>query len=266
MNFKIDVSRPPKQREILKELLKKKWCMLDKNTGLYTVHGIYEPELRVHDVFRYVIKIDDSRTVSLLRIVGTIGMWGDQYANGPRERPSIALIIESPHKHEYDYENGFKPVGPAQGPTGEKIDELLCELLQSKDALGLPAGYYDLLIVNPVQFQASLHRLHGLGLTGNSVVQGLRDRSWRAIYALEGPDFLKRMNCYRPWAVLMACTKKLQKKDVRPALVNWVRDWEGPVPGWPARPLLFEFSEHPQNWKEGVTTLQPVHVPQQPRP
>jgi hypothetical protein len=308
MRFTIKVpSRASKQRELLDNL--PDWCTLDRNMDpyTYTVRGIYEEALRVHDVCRYVITLHDNGTVSMAPSGGTIGEWHDKDArersgshpeqpqedqrvtstepgnsaslacettapaqdeiHSPREpceRPSIALLIESPHRHEYDYENGFKPVGPAQGPTGNKIDELLCKLLQDNGALGLPATEYDLLIVNPVQFQASLHRLHRKKLNGNSVVQRLRNHSWRALYALEWLDFWLRMDSYQPCAVLMACTKKLQK-DLRRELVEWVSCWQEGNPQWPARPLLFEFSQHPQNWKDD-TTLQPVPVPQQPRP
>lgn len=264
MSFTIDVSRAPSQCELLKKL-PKKWCKLGKNKGLYIVHGIYEPKLRVHDVFRYLITINAKGTVSMVPSGGKIGKWGDRDASEPRKRPSIVLIIESPHRHEYDYDEGFKPKGPAQGPTGKKIHELLCEMLQRANVLDLPVGDYDLLIVNPVQFQASLHRLHGKSLNGNSVVQGLRDRSWRAIYKLERQNFLKRMNRYRPYAVLMACTNELQE-DLRSEVVQWARSWQKFVPRVPARPLLFEFSAHPQNWKRGGTTLQPVGEAEKQQP
>lgn len=109
-------------------------------------------------------------------------------------RRKFVLIMESPHKDEFDKHNQF--LGPAVGDTGENISSHLAQLIQNILALNIEvAGDYDLILMNAVTFQCSLgfstdyfrdlifiglwfdggkehfqNRIRGLNLTPNDIV------------------------------------------------------------------------------------------------
>lgn len=70
---------------------------------------------------------------------------------------NIVLLLESPHKEEFT--NKFKPIAPAQGKTGKNIDNNIVEVLYYIDCklkLFQQNEIYNVIIANPVQYQASL--------------------------------------------------------------------------------------------------------------
>lgn len=77
---------------------------------------------------------------------------------------SIIILLESPHKGEYDYSNGLiKPIAPAQASTGKNIENNIVKVLRDlvlDYSCKLNNGTYRLLIVNPIPYQTSLHYLH----------------------------------------------------------------------------------------------------------
>ena len=80
---------------------------------------------------------------------------------------TIILLLESPHKYEYNYTNGvLTPIGPAQGDSiseaGGANDNYICNVLEKID---LKSGEYYLVISNPIQFQTSLYSFHKKSLS-----------------------------------------------------------------------------------------------------
>ena len=77
----------------------------------------------------------------------------------PTNKAAIILVLESPHKDEYDHNH--HALGPAHGETGDSINACLTKILNVailNSVLNKPCTFtkYDLLLVNAVQHQCSL--------------------------------------------------------------------------------------------------------------
>ncbi len=136
---------------------------------------------------------------------------------GTKINNSIAIILESPHKAEFDYSsnNDLIPISPAQGATGKNIENKLKELLMAiisdhqKDVL--QNGSYKIIIINPIPFQTSLHFFHRRSLSDYHFKK-LRDKVWQEFweedtkYKSNLSENLKRIN---PSLIINACTSNL---------------------------------------------------------
>ena len=129
---------------------------------------------------------------------------------------SIALILESPHKAEFDYSNNdLIPISPAQGATGKNIEnklkELLMAIISDHQIDALQNGSYKIIIINPISFQTSLHFFHRRSLSDYHFKK-LRDKVWQkfweedAKYKSNLSKNLKRIN---PSLIINACTSNL---------------------------------------------------------
>jgi hypothetical protein len=183
-----------------------------------TINGVYTEDKRIEDSYRYIINIKNgAASIKTCFPVGK-GKFNDQSTAKATHRV-IALIIESPHKEEFDMQ--FNPIAPAQGATGENIRKYICHILNVHNCLDLKDNDYDLIICNPVQFQASLFHLHKTALNSkNRSVAALRDKVWLAIYQKEREHFLNRLTAYNPVAIINACTSKL-KPLITSELIEW---------------------------------------------
>ena len=127
----------------------------------------------------------------------------------------IALILESPHKDEYDKQ--FHPIRPANGKTGAKISSNLANrgalIGNLKNNIA-----YEVFIMNPVQFQASCY----FGI-GNLYNRNHTDKVFRALFnknkGNQRSDFINRLNAYNPDVVFCCCTSNL-KNVVENAVKN----------------------------------------------
>lgn len=263
MTFTINVSRTtaPAQFQILQALARAKpaLCQLGNGNKTATLHGIYLPGKRVLDVIRYGVVIPANGPTTLQPISAFfpceqgLGKYGDQLAGELRGYERIVLVIESPHEDEFG--PNFVPIAPAQGETGIGVENLFGPLIDNPGLsthakrLGLKAGTYELIICNPVRYQASLHSLHGRPLNGNnsSGVPGLRNRVWRTLYRdyHERRSFLERLSIYLPSAVLVACTSGL-KREVYQDVKTWVETACYPV-------NAFVATHHPCVWSRNTT-------------
>ncbi|MFI3190412.1 hypothetical protein BCS42_01810 [Crenothrix sp. D3] len=160
------------------------------------------------------------------------------------EAKNILIILESPHKEEYHYpdisdmnNSNFTALQPANGATGinfykyftsdilkyphEKNATGTLEILFDKDAT------YRICFVNPVPFQASLHYI--LSDKGQKTKIGIneyiRDSVWERLYEECKSDFIRRVDLYKPFIILNACTgdineKKSLKSQVKDTIKN----------------------------------------------
>ena len=171
---------------------------------------------------------------------------------------SIVLLLESPHECEYEYiyrcfgcfARPFTlPKTPASGTTGDNIDLCLgTVLLHIQIETGIVVSDchvesdYHVVISNPIQFQTSLHAIHGQKLDGKWTT--LRDNVWRTLW--DGSEnhikqcFQERLEQYHPKVIINACTSAL-KRRVTSYVVEWINGREPVVP-------LYEIA-HPSNWK-----------------
>ena len=88
----------------------------------------------------------------------------------------IVLVLESPHVSEYD---DYKPLIPANGRTGDKIDKYVQSLFNAliKGGLDEEIDEWFFAIVNPVPWQASLGRF-----IKGKLQACLRDTVWKKVY------------------------------------------------------------------------------------
>ena len=140
-----------------------------------------------------------------------------------RQVRNIVLLLESPHKDEYQPGNINCPIAPANGATGDNIDRCLGTVLrQIKGALinaRLDEAEFikpdsHVIISNPIQFQTSLHAIHGKSLQKKWVT--LRNNVWWTLWNEQRiqRNFRARLKRYNPSLIINACTGKRSTKDV----------------------------------------------------
>ena len=124
---------------------------------------------------------------------------------------TIALVLESPHKKEFENSS----CGPAKGAAGENISDILLGNLAKfrfindiqnegayfKTSIDLREGKYKLLLINAVQYQCSLGDLTGKGKKEQ------RDKIFRAFFIREAQDdFIERLRRHNPKIIINCCT------------------------------------------------------------
>jgi len=114
----------------------------------------------------------------------------------PSNGPWIAIVLESPHIHEYKILED-EPIGPAQNKTGRMLKNKLPSKLALTESLDANIMSYNVLIMNSIQFQTSL----------GYDTKIFRDRIWLDVWLNGGRDsFLTRLSTYNPCIIINACT------------------------------------------------------------
>ncbi|BBE30556.1 hypothetical protein OSSY52_06970 [Tepiditoga spiralis] len=125
---------------------------------------------------------------------------------------SIILLLESPHKDEYQ-KNNFIPIAPAQGATGRAIEKFkdrnsskTLKYLTIEDLLKKTniIEKSPILLVNPVQYQASL------GSFTKKLNKNLRNNLWKSLFNELKNDFISRITIYKPLLIINGCTNDLK--------------------------------------------------------
>ena len=83
----------------------------------------------------------------------------------------LSLVLESPHKNEFDQYNN--PLRPANGKTGNAINSKLSNRPWVNKNLN-SNYYYEIYIMNPVQYQASCYCVLGNNCSRNNTNQVFR--------------------------------------------------------------------------------------------
>jgi len=199
---------------------------------------------KVPDVIRYIFKYYYSPKKSCSLILNSINKTKGLIKNQKyydidcskqekdyfKNNKNIVLLLESPHNKEYNYYDknnqavnlpsqskvadakkvrNIKGVAPAQGRTGEKIHRWLSTILSETNEFENEENY-KIIIANPVQYQASVHCLHGQS-TRKKKYKELRNDLWVKLWLHNKKDFINRINNYSPYLVINSCTKNLRK-------------------------------------------------------
>ena len=168
---------------------------------------------------------------------------------------NIVLLLESPHKDEYQPGNINCPIAPANGDTGHKIDRFLGTVLsrikeQEGQQLIVPGRH--VIISNPIQFQTSLHAIHGKPLEGTW--KKLGNKIWWTLWNEQHIQqcFRERLvDTYNPRLIINACTgnftptgRQRRNQDLRRNVTKFIREHLPIVP-------LYE-AKHPgrNNWTD----------------
>lgn len=204
---------------------------------------------RVPDVSRYSIGVEGGRVEHHICANRHIVRHDD--IREPEFSPqcrSILLLLESPHKDEYDDNCIKRPLAPANGRTGKNIDQCLSTVLfHIHVETGLIEPGHHVVISNPIQFQTSLYVIHEQKIKGKW--KSLRDSVWQSLWREDciRENFGERLNAYNPSLIINACTQDL-KSDVRDFVEDWFNQREQ-VP-------LYEVA-HPASWR---TPLRPKYI------
>ena len=151
---------------------------------------------------------------------------------------TIVLLVESPHSDEYQCGNYF-PIAPARGSTGRNIHRCLRTVL-SRVGTKLRSAELNVnehivpgdhvIISNPVQFQTSLHAIHGHSPSA-SRWSTLRNNVWKALWNEGGEGgyiqlcFLARLNTYKPRLIVNACTgRRNDTNSLNSIVTGFVQD------------------------------------------
>ena len=150
----------------------------------------------------------------------------DGEGNSSGDDPVLLIVLESPHTDEYEG-SVANPIGPARGQSGTNLEDQLGALLgASCDVMGtVPCGTR-VVVANPVQFQASLHAVHGGSLWCYGFGK-LRDAVWESIWSVEEirDDFRERIDCFAPTWIINACTGGSNGRGrVNGAVSEWLLD------------------------------------------
>ena len=140
-------------------------------------------------------------------------------ANGTDYASTIVVVLESPHRHEYADRDLARPIAPACGVTGLKLQDILLDMLIDNDARIRENAR--VIISNPVPFQTSLDSLYHRTMVTKSAREKVRDEVWAALWSFDPirRNFLDRISRYAPYLVINACTA-MCRRNVSQALAE----------------------------------------------
>ncbi|MDY6265281.1 MAG: hypothetical protein SPM09_12805 [Fibrobacter sp.] len=152
------------------------------------------------------------------------------------ELSTIGIILESPHKKEFDG-NGF-PIGPARGSTGTGIKNYLIPILKKKSI----EGKYKVLLIESVSYQCSNGE--------ESIDHAKRNRLFKRIWENGGEsDFIARLKLYKPYCLINACSGgKKQIVNKKRSSLNYLVH-QSILQNFPNNTLRLFYSDHPSFWK-----------------
>ncbi len=165
--------------------------------GNLIIHGIFRQQFRVQDKERYCI----SRRQNGIQLD-----YHEDTSPKTNCHTNIVLLLESPHKDEYDYRNEGRviatPRAPAMGQTGNLIREHLACVLKN---IAVPGDR--IIIANPIQFQASLYVIHRNKICKERR-RKLTNAVWKSLWGIREirERFLTRIDSYNPRIIINACT------------------------------------------------------------
>lgn len=170
--------------------IKRKIISLEDN--IYQIpRELFTEDKRVKDEIRYKVKGNK---------VDFIGesVKGKGGLNNYMAYEKVVILLESPHRDEYDY--SFKPIGPAQGVTGNNIEKFLKELCES---LNLDKNKeYLFILMNPIQWQCSLGSFYD-----KILIATFRNNIWSELFKKYKEEFKSQIELYNPTIIINACTR-----------------------------------------------------------
>lgn len=122
-----------------------------------------------------------------------------------RKRKNLALILESPHKNEYDkVGNIYVPIAPAMGETGVKLRGAITK--RKFIALLDPECDYEVKLFNAVQYQCSCYNELIQHNPDYELCHSLRNRVFKLLWKSKANDFIIRITRYKPDIIVNCCT------------------------------------------------------------
>ena len=190
-NEKLYVGNFPTEVEERLEELRPDHEYIQISGGDVVIKRMFDKCMAVRDVYRYNVKTGIA-----------LKCRQDVHPSIKSDLPTIVLLLESPHRSEYDSER--KPIAPAGGKTGANLDDGLDYVLSQIKSEVVDGSR--IIVSNPVQFQTSLHMI--LPKPEKKYKDALKISVWKAVWShqyIEG-GFESRMEKYAPYLVINACT------------------------------------------------------------
>lgn len=125
----------------------------------------------------------------------------------------LGLLLESPHKDEYQNQ---QPIRPANGVTGQKIEALIANRVAKWNSVATPNGTilqttndYEVILINAVQYQTSCYKL-----LGEQWDKTNREHVFKLLFNNFGlrTDLSNRINNYNLSIVVNCVTVKLKNE------------------------------------------------------
>ena len=179
--------------------------------------GMFGRQNCVPDVDRYRIRLGSSGLYYVHRhqwrvVAPSINCFNDLRPSRSDFDGTILLILESPHKDEYQNNNVSRPIAPAQRQTGRRICNYLECILNNNGHVyaGINIDNFRVIITNPIPFQTSLWAIHSGNLNGNW--RTLRNAIWKTLWNEQVicSSFCTRVRSYDPQIIINSCTFALQ--------------------------------------------------------
>ena len=179
----------------------------------------FSKKLEVPNVYRYTVLKNSENECQLLPVERHADFKDSKFNDRPISdkcigTDAIVIIVESPHKDEYNYETN-RAIAKAQGSTGRLIEKHLLSKIITKNLhlFNLNSDAYTVLIINPIPFQTSLHFLHKQKLSGKNDYAQLRNTVWEKLWVNE-VTYSDNLNTtlinINPSLILNCCTKDLK--------------------------------------------------------
>lgn len=113
----------------------------------------------------------------------------------------IVIVLESPHKDEYNIKLSSNDPAPALGITGKKLKKSFLKLFKDE----IKSSKYHVILMNSIQYQCSF----------GEKPDKFRDRVWLKLWLCENFDgnFIARLEKYKPDIVINLCTNGSHKED-----------------------------------------------------
>lgn len=214
----------------------------DKN-NCRVLKGFWAEEKKISSVYRYSIKKNIHNKFELYEFEKksndfSNSQFNDYPTNIENELKSIVIILESPHKDEYDAND--MPIAPAQGQTGDQIENKICDIL-NLDLFHqvLSNNEYRIILINPIPFQTSLFMLHKQSITNG--YKELRDKVWSALWnncEIYKTEFLTLIESLNAIMLINCCTAGVKGNIV--------------LDNFPCS--KFEI-DHPSSWRKGIENI-----------
>jgi hypothetical protein len=163
----------------------------------------------------------------------------------------VVVVVESPHKDEYDANNftflnfpnqtGSKQPSPAIGQTGTNLQyyfDAMINAIQLNPALILANGTYHVILCNPIQYQCSL------GLPPKNPPR-IRDKIWRRMWKYQKVknDFIICLLKYNPDIIFNFCTYNFRCRVQKEIDITC------------GAATLYQGNKHPSIWSQGNQTI-----------
>ncbi|WP_421902723.1 hypothetical protein [Maridesulfovibrio sp.] len=222
--------------------------------GVVDLDFLFDVSMKVDDVCRYTVKVCANKFV-LHKNETKDDIFNKSSFNDIApifEKPSLVIILESPHKYEYGMSENDEvwPKAPAQKETGDKIESLLEDLLNKSNLIkkmDRRFKEFQVILSNPVPYQTSLYSLHKKELNVPGV-RTMRDKIWKILWPEVEDEFCALIKEYKAIAIVNACTFSLR---------GYVSDkldsfYEGPVciakkhPSFWHKNLKLDFKKSPR--------------------